>query len=255
MRYNAMRLAKVALLFSSGIAGIARATPPDLLLIDKNGVNQLDSTLHWKRTDLSIGPPGAELSYAHDYSYNYNYSGLNSQEEALDNWSIYLSGSSSGTGGINVVLSDHTVPFSCMSFVCTPVATDGSTLTHSGASYTFTSSQGIVITFSAAISLANALPYNQAIAWATQVKRPDGYVVSLNYQTSTFIYSSTQYKVMRLASVVSGNGYKIGLNYSRSSGLTSLTSDPHLLWGQMSRSISAAAPATVAPALPNHGQQ
>lgn len=225
------------LLVSTALSVIAWSTPafatdpPDFSMIDQFGIDQLTTRLNLWKPILTVGPLGGEnLTYAWNFSYLPNYSGATSQASPQDNFTYYLTGSSTGTGGVGVVLSDVSKTFTCTNYVCTPDAGDGTTLTHSGTSYTYTGSDGTVVTFNASSTYVRPLPYNQAIGFATKIVKPNGYTVNITYSFAHFNYSTQTYWIIRPSSINDSNGYQIKLTYNN-------TSPSYSSWADSARPI------------------
>jgi RHS repeat-associated protein len=180
--------------------------PPVRSNIDENGVDVIRGDFQASYPTLSIGPANGGLSF----SGQNNGFGLFSDSQMA----IYQSGNS-----YTVVVNGESDGFTLSAGVFTSTEASGASLTVSGATYTYTNRDGVVVMFQRNYG---SLPYHdQPFARGVSIKKPNGETTRYWYKTITFCLSGTengacpagQRYAMRLQSITNSNGYQLKFNY------------------------------------------
>ena len=189
--------------------------PPLRTVIDENGVDMLSLQMRVGEGLLSIGAPG-QGGLSHSRSYLYNEYG---QGRWSNNWAYYIRDST-------VVMGTRAVPVQNLagsSTIYNSLIRDGSYVTQDSTAFTFTDRDGTVITFDKALAANDASFEGSVIGLATEIVRPDGEKITLNYNRSSYVYDycadhssgscPVTYWKVRLRSVSNNLGYMLHYDY------------------------------------------
>ncbi len=186
--------------------------PPIRPSIDENGVELRSGRLQMTRTDIVIGQAGAGgLTFggivggstrATDTSW---YSGAITSAPNGPSTTTYTVSLAGYAESFDKANSPSTSPFVSVQGL-------GSTLTQNSTSYTYTSPDGTVATFSKSLTFVGGM---LAAGTITQLTMPDGEIRTYNYVQGTVTppCRQTGCTIRRLQSVNNNRGYQISLTY------------------------------------------
>jgi YD repeat-containing protein len=186
---------------------ISQPTPPEHYTLDARGVDLVSGHFNFQTTEVMIGQPGG--------------GGL-----ALTRGRTQLNWRDSNQGSIEINGSTYTVAsgmgaevFTLSGGTFTPKSNNGSTLTQSGATYTFTTSTGTVLRYTTAYCFTStgAACTNKAALY--EIVTPNGETTSYHYVTQSYLRSvdsngnSVLGTVVRLQSITNNRGYQLHYVY------------------------------------------
>lgn len=182
--------------------------PPVRSSLDENGVDVTRGEFTVSQRPVSIGP-----AYPHGLSYtmqNFNQGWQGSVRSA-----IFQSGST-----YTATVEGVSDAFTLAGGVYTPTEANGSSLTKSGTTFTYTGRNGVVATFSQ--NTGGSPFWDAPLARATSITYPDGTRVSYTYKIIAFCPGGEEggtcpsgtHLAMRLQSVNNSHGYQLKLSYA-----------------------------------------
>ncbi|MFC5373209.1 RHS repeat domain-containing protein [Brevundimonas faecalis] len=189
-----------------------QAPPPETYIVDARGVDLTSGRFNREATLVSIGDPAnGGLAYTRSYfsgSWRDNVTGtLTSSGVNNDIYSLSI-------GGVTDVFIKSGSTF-------TPRRNLGQTLTLSGSNYTYTTTDGTIVTFSRSLS-DRAVTAPQTLAnqgRITRIDRPDGDTTFFSYETAQDwgevegAPPGQLFWTVRLRSVRNNRGYALFFNY------------------------------------------
>jgi RHS repeat-associated protein len=206
---------KAALLVTSALIAtpalaqsVEQITPPEHYTLDARGVDLVSGYFSFMTTEVSIGQPGAG-------GLSLSRGRVNLGWRDSNQGSIGINGST-----ITVVLGLQSEVFTLSASTYTPTSNNGSTLTRSGAVYTYTTSSGTVARYSTSYcySVTGAACTNKAVI--SEIVAPNGETTSYHYVTRSYIRSTDSNgdpvmgTVVRLQSITNNRGYQLHYTYN-----------------------------------------
>ncbi|MDP2182352.1 MAG: RHS repeat-associated core domain-containing protein [Actinomycetota bacterium] len=187
---------------------IIQPTPPEHYTLDERGVDLVSGYFNFQTTEVMIGQPGA--------------GGLSLTRGRLrSGWRDSNQGSLSISGSTHTVVSGLGAEvFTLSGGVFTPKSNNGSTLTRSGTTYTFTTSTGTVLRYTTVYcyTSAGAACTNQAAL--SEIVTPNGERTNYHYVTEEYIRSwhpasgePVYGTLVRLQSITNNRGYRLQYGY------------------------------------------
>lgn len=186
---------------------ISQPTPPEHYTLDPRGVDLVTGHFNFQTTEVMIGQPGQ--------------GGL-----ALTRGRIQLQWRDSNQGSLTVSGSTYTVVsglgaevFTLSGGVFTPKSNNGSTLTQSGATFTFTTSSGTVLRYTTAYCFTSTGVACTTRAALYEIVTPNGETTNYHYVTQSYVRSvdpngnPVMGTVARLQSITNNRGYRLQYVY------------------------------------------
>jgi RHS repeat-associated protein len=203
------KLRKISILISASMAALiyAEANAQDLVAppirspVDSNGVNLANGNFQNSVTELSIGPAG-EGGLAHTQIWT-------SGNRWIHGYYLAVTMPTNTTATVSVGGSSAT--FTLVAGVYVSDQGDGSTLTATSNFFTYTASDGTVVTFDR--SYADRSYYGLVAGVGTKIQKPSGNIIDLTYDKYTDQYGA---KFTRLFSVKNNFGYQLKYSYASS---------------------------------------
>ena len=197
-------VAAIGLVCANPALAQEQPTPPEHYTLDERGVDLVHGTFNYYEADVVIGQPG-------------NGGIIHGRMHANNGWRDTLSGSIRASGTLYTVsMGAESELFIRSGSTFTPASTNGSTLTLSGSTYTFTTSDGAVGEY-AAIPSNSTTPYAASVAIISSHRQPNG--EELEYHWEIIDYCAVrdlqteqclEWRVgYRLKSVTNNRGYMI----------------------------------------------
>ena len=186
---------------------ISQPTPPEHYTLDPRGVDLVSGHFNFQTTEVMIGQPGQ--------------GGL-----ALTRGRIQLQWRDSTQGSLTISGSTYTVVsglgaevFTLSGGTFTPKSNNGSTLTQSGATYTFTTSSGTVLRYTTAYCFTSTGVACTTRAALYEIVTPNGETTNYHYVTQSYLRSvdsngnPVMGTVVRLQSITNNRGYRLQYVY------------------------------------------